>query len=575
MSNSLSKANTLNVAISAPLALSCIWIVMALLVNPVGNFPLNDDCVYGRTVHHLVTGGRLQFTWEYAVFIAQVLWGALFCLPFGFSFTALRVSTLCLGLLGILATYRVLVEAGVSQSVAFIGALLIAINPLYFVLSNTFMTDIPFFAFSMVSFIFFMRVIRFEKKRDIIIASLFACIATLIRQYGIVIPLSFGIAYFAGHGINRKTARAALFPAILVMSVFVAYYKWLQMTQGIPTSYSFVFNKLILVLREPVINLIYKMAYIGKTAFIYLGVFLFPLLLLYVASKWEKCPKGQRFWLTFVWSVISIVLMARLLFWNHKIMPLTKNIWYDFGLGPPLLRDEFVLQLPHLYRAPPILWLSITVVGVFGAAILLQNLCSIIGGLFRHTKVSKPAAEKRSDILVISEYSIYLTFLGLAFLSIKAFFDRYLIFLLPLSILIIRPIHLRVKHWLFFVVVVLCVIYTIFTVAATHDYLSWNRARWKALHYLTEESNISYKKIDGGYEFNNWYGYNIDTWHELSYMPGERKNSDNEYVVSFGPIIGYKEIRRYPYKRWLSFSGEGNIFILHRSFSSNDTLSSP
>jgi hypothetical protein len=77
------------------IAASCVWLLMVLLVNPAGELLLNDDWSSSRTVPSLVEHGRLECTgFTSRPLIAQVLWSALFCLPFGFSSTALRVSTL-------------------------------------------------------------------------------------------------------------------------------------------------------------------------------------------------------------------------------------------------------------------------------------------------------------------------------------------------------------------------------------------------------------------------------------------------------------------------------------------------
>ena len=123
--------------------LAAVWCVMTLLVNPVGNFPLNDDWSYGHAVQSLVERGTLRFTgWTSMPLVVQVLWGALFCFPFGFSFTVLRLSTLVLGLAGVLAAYELLCEAGSRRGLAICGALLLAVNPIYFGLSHTFMTDV-------------------------------------------------------------------------------------------------------------------------------------------------------------------------------------------------------------------------------------------------------------------------------------------------------------------------------------------------------------------------------------------------------------------------------------------------
>jgi hypothetical protein len=78
----------------------------------------------GGRVETLVDHGHLSFTiWQSMPLIAQVLWGALFTLPFGFSFLALRVSTAVLGAVGIVASYFLLRELRASA---------LALNPLYF-----------------------------------------------------------------------------------------------------------------------------------------------------------------------------------------------------------------------------------------------------------------------------------------------------------------------------------------------------------------------------------------------------------------------------------------------------------
>jgi hypothetical protein len=90
-----------------PLLLALIWTFMVIVVNPVGNFPLNDDWAYGYSVQALVENGQLRFSdWTASNLFGQVLWGALFCLPFGFSFTALRLSTAVLGFVGVFGNIR-------------------------------------------------------------------------------------------------------------------------------------------------------------------------------------------------------------------------------------------------------------------------------------------------------------------------------------------------------------------------------------------------------------------------------------------------------------------------------------
>lgn len=69
------------------------WIVAAHVIDRRREFPLNNVWASGASVKTLF-GGITLSGWASAKMVAQIFWGALFCLPFGFSFTALRISTL-------------------------------------------------------------------------------------------------------------------------------------------------------------------------------------------------------------------------------------------------------------------------------------------------------------------------------------------------------------------------------------------------------------------------------------------------------------------------------------------------
>ena len=92
---------------AASVSLSVAWVLVALIANPVAELPLNDDWAYSLPVKSWVEQGDLRLTfWQSMPLLPQLGWGALFCLPFGFSFTALRVSTLVLGGLGVGLAFR-------------------------------------------------------------------------------------------------------------------------------------------------------------------------------------------------------------------------------------------------------------------------------------------------------------------------------------------------------------------------------------------------------------------------------------------------------------------------------------
>lgn len=148
-------------------SLTLLWICMMALVNPVGEFPFSDDWMYAQSVFELVTNHRFVLNdFQAVTVLAQLLWGALFSIPFGFSMTALRMSVIVLGWIGVLGAYGLFREANAGRFLSFLGAVTFATTPFLVLFSNTFMTDVPFCSTSVLSVLFFVRWIKNEKPAD-------------------------------------------------------------------------------------------------------------------------------------------------------------------------------------------------------------------------------------------------------------------------------------------------------------------------------------------------------------------------------------------------------------------------
>ncbi len=120
--------------------------------------PLDDDWTYAWSVEHFLKTGKLQvLDWSIHYPFAQILWGALFCLPFGFSFSALRVSTVVLAWLGSLALDGTLREVGRARTESLIASLVLIVNPVFYLLSFSFMTDVPLVSISNIAFVLIVR----------------------------------------------------------------------------------------------------------------------------------------------------------------------------------------------------------------------------------------------------------------------------------------------------------------------------------------------------------------------------------------------------------------------------------
>ena len=526
--------------------LCIIWVVAVFVVDPSGEFPLNDDWSYCRVVKNLVEEGRFGLGgWTSMPLAGQALWGALFCLPFGFSFLALRISTLVLGLIGVLSGYGILRQVHAEKQIAFLGALVLALNPLYFQHAFTFMTDIPFTALALVSIYLYMKGFRLGHGRFFIWGSLFAAWASLIRQLGIVIPLVFAGVFLLKNGLNRENVRRISGNLLIALGPFLLFNLWLQYSHGLPAKYNAAGVRISRALNQGFGEYINFLLQRASGAFIYIAIFVLPLLILLVPSLKKSLRRKELY---FFLGGLFFMALSLTLVWNNRSMPLLRNVLFDLGLGPPHLRDVYVLGLPNWPRAPVLLWYFVTLIGIIGGSFLVLSC-------FRALKEIFCVITKRIRFDVDSFFLFWVIILNFIPIIIIGYYDRYLVFFPVLVFaLLLRQFPLdgvKRRALILGPVIFVVLVFLLFSLGATHDYMSWNRARWQALDFLTEDMGIPPNKIDGGFEFNGWHLY------DPGYIESPEKSywwiEDDDYAVTFGPMIGYDEVRRFPFKRWIPF----------------------
>jgi len=537
------------------IAIILIWLTMVAFSKPVGNFPLNDDWSYGRAVKTLLQQGRPEIIDIVTMtLIAQVYWGALFCLPFGFSFTALRISTLTLGLVGVIATYLMLRELGTRKTTPLIGALVLATNPIYFALSNTFMTDVPFLSVTILALLAWTRVLKRPSVTTIAVATLLACIAILIRQTALALPIAFFISYIVKRGPRIRTLSVASLPAIATISVYLGYMKWLDAVQGIPQFYIEQNRWMLSFIKGGWPNMVSGLGSVALNCTIYLGWFLFPMLLM--------VPARNRREIIFT-TAIGLLLTAGV-FHAGRLMPLkgepTGDIITKMGIGPLTLWDTFVLKQDSLTPIPLFVWVLVTAFGVIGGSILIHEVISSLYMLVRHSK--------RNNLQGYSTHALLLTTLVIALspavlMRTHGYFDRYFLPGVPLlaGYLMYHWYHsgsLRPSRLSTAIALLLLAISGFFSVALTHDYLAWNRARWTALEHMINKENVQPSDIDGGLEFNFWHNYDPFHWNAWGLV-------NDDYRIAFSPLEGHEVISTYSFSRWLP-PERAEIFVLRKVY---------
>jgi hypothetical protein len=394
----------------------------------------------------------------------------------------------------------------VPEWLACVSALAFLFNPLIYWASFTYMTDVPELFLSVAAFALLTEALRRDSDRWLIAAVLVAVASFFVRQIGIInaiVPLiairrkKFTIAY---------SAACALYLVLFLSGALIVSKQELQihMVRGAT-------------------DVFMAAAHYGFLNLQNAALFFLPLSVLTVRRLRAVAALPIAIWFAFA--------SGHLLSLHRAIpYPVRGNIFVDFGLGPLTLRDTFVWGLPypfHLdYRVRVALMLASTLIAIFVAAFLL-----------------------RKDLAAV--YCIAGTVIVM---FMRVYFDRYSIDTMwPLAIAI--PIAVKDVRWPRLAVAAPLLVGTmIFSIAGTAEYLSWNRARWQAFHWL-EARGVTLEQMDGGYEINALLA--LRTGQKFLGKEGFGVR-DDRYVLTFRPVPGYTTLATFPYRNG------GQIFLCAR-----------
>lgn len=537
-----------------------LWILVIWLINPVGEFMVNDDWSFIRALEKLVFEGRIGSTgWGPngspggPALIAHLSWGTLFTHFLGHSITTLRISVIVMGILGSVAFLVLVRTTGVSALISLFATLTLVFSPLFLPLCFSFMTDISFVSLAIFSVLFLHQGVARKSSLLVALGLLLALGSILTRQIGIVVPLGFGLACWI-HPKGKALGRWKM----LIMTVGLAVIPWL--------GFEFI---LFLIGSTPITDhqVIKNIAgqfssmgfldYLGLLCrrlvfgFIYVGYFMSPV----VALRYREFLGLRAFrWFVVLWAcmllmfetaVIAGFIDPPVLFW--------RNILVDFGVGPILLKDTYQLGVTRSVTIPVTLYYFLVSWGILSLGGGLVLVISSVRRIARLRRNGEPES--------IHFVTIFCLFAGLVYLGIvllTGFHDRYLMPVCMFGIIWVvsdlpestdvsfHPIRLA-PSW------IPLLFAAIFTVGSLHDFMELKRAQEKALDYLVNDVRVDPCEIDGGFEFNGYHCYRqaFQAKPGLSWWWVDRE----EYVVSLGPLPGYRSIKTFPFKRYIGPSG--------------------
>jgi hypothetical protein len=532
----LGTCRSLSASVFKPLAPGAILILLyfsaAILLHLFANVPLHDDWTYAWSVEHLLKTGKLQvLDWSIHYPFAQILWGALFCLPFGFSFSALRVSTVVLAWLGALALYGTLRELGRARSESLIATLILIASPVFFVLSFSFMTDVPFVSVSNIAFFFIVRGLFRRRSFDLWLGCAFGLVGFLIRQIAIAIPAAVLLYVLLEPSFrSRKFILPPLFVSLFIcfMPLLIAH------TFGLTTEYTkrtWVFGKWLHQSELSIPGFV--------RVVMHSGLALFPMTLPLIAAYYRRL----RFWGVF--ALLLLLVACSVLFTPEIPKPL-EGMWNLIALG----KERHLLRgLPDPDFLPSWLNYPLLVFALFSSAVILMKVIDV--------------AVNQVPLRLFVWYAFSQFVLIMAVWLFDAWgSDRYSIVLLPPLIVILANSQLKSKTTIAGIAIL-----SLVSMLVTWNETQNHRAVAEGIAWLRGKG-IPFARIDAGYAFNGWNLYA----HPENLAPGMLRERDvpfvttNEkkpYVIATSPIPGYKVLRKYSWSVPLR-SLDYNVYVLEQ-----------
>lgn len=200
-----------------------LFLLTVVFVGPAREMALEDDWAYARTVRHLLETGEYHLDdWLSANMPFQAWWGALFARTMGYSHTALRLSTILLAMVGLIALYCLAREHGMDDCGAGLLALGLLSSPLFLRFSFSFMTDVPYTSLLILALLFYTRALKRQSVPLMWAASVAASACILTRQFAMAL-VAAGFALWLMTPDRRRSA--ALYVTGLLMPAAAAVWQ--------------------------------------------------------------------------------------------------------------------------------------------------------------------------------------------------------------------------------------------------------------------------------------------------------------------------------------------------------------
>jgi hypothetical protein len=505
----------------------------ALAIRPVVEMGLCDDWSYIRTAQILAQTGHIVYNgWASPLLGWQLFLGALFVKLFGFSFTIVRASIFPVAMAVVFLLQRSMVRAGIREWNAALGTLAVVLSPLFLPLTFSFMTDIAGLFGIVLCLYACLRALQADTDRAALAWICFAAISNTI--FGTARQLAWlGVLVMVPSTLwlLRRRPHFLLAGSILYLGcvafIFASVHWFHQQPYSVPENPFFEH-----VSSHTLISFGRNMVHAIMDA----GLFVLPILVIFIP---ELRRGNRRSTIFFVIGSSVFVLFCLIQVYRHWLMywltPYLGNYITVYGL----MEDGAV----HGRKIVLSLGLRLVVTALIFAS-MLSFFAFLLAGRKKPDPPFDPAPQLSWYQLNIVIVPFTLAYIGLllprAAFSGYLFFDRYLLVITPMAlILILRFYQERVRPNVPVFALVPIALFAAFGIAGTHDIFSLYRARLAVVNEL-RAAGVPPTEIDAGFEYDGWTQINLARFvndPQIPIQPGDHFTPPNTSIRQCRPYF--------------------------------------
>ncbi len=544
-----------------------LYLAAAALTDPRGEFPLNDDWAYTRSAFKFGSGAGMHVDeWSAPSLVGQAMYGGALVRLFGAHFTVLRLSSLVLSCGVALLLWFTLAALQVRRIISWAAVLSWIFNPVQFCLAFTFMTEVPFLFFVALACFLYARHLKSGSRGSVLACGLALGYAFLIRQMALLFmgPVLIVLLASPRRPWRRKLQDGAVFAT--ACGAFIAGYSlWLRVAGGSTPATQRKYELLRHLSVEQIAANSFGIVF-------YLSFMLFPLLVALLPNLWrsrgEFSGRARRWWplacgLTsaaglawFSRYALGVYLPSRPF---HSRMPYLLNVLYDTGLGPVTL-DPTYYGPPETPTYPGV-WRAVTLLAAAAVVPLGSAVFVTLARAWR-LRQAEPARAQMAACAMLGLLAVTGFEIIFSHTQEGGLFDRHILTVaLPAMVLVSSAARdgrgggpgrkeARAERTAAAAALLATALLGGFCVAATHDYLAWNRIRWNLGRGLLA-TGVNPLNASCGFEFNAWYNY--DTFRARGNVGKVYYwwYDSEEYVIAMAPQEGYRTTRVQSYHSWV------------------------